>query len=278
MKLKNKNNSWFSIVMVVFVVWFMLMLTTWTFNLILKELNDNKWSWSNLNAFAWAEWSQELALLKIKEKSYWIDDDIKFDNNVDSRSVILSQNPIDKNLYSAVRDTLISYNLNYKTTNYTSNIEPLSYSIIPLFYIDSGSITHWITDLKLTSDISDNIVWNIVWTWAWISWTWIITDSNSISWAKKSISEISWNIEQSFENQNISEFLWPNWWENYLIIFNSNENSSWSFTLTSWKEFTKPETEIISSAKVWYYKQNLKTKINNTEFLNILKYSIFSWE
>jgi len=39
---------------------------------------------------------------------------------------------------------------------------------------------------------------------------------------------------------------------------------------------TKPKTNIISSWEIGSYKQNLETKMNNTEFLNILKYSIYS--
>jgi len=276
MRLNKKENSWFTMIMVVFLVWFMLMLTTWTFNLILTELNDNRWAWSYLNAFAWAEWAQELALLKIKEKWYWIDDDIL--NQSDSRSIVLSQNPTDNSKFNSARDALISYNLNTKVSSYTWTIAPLSYSIIPLFYINTWAINNikWVSDITLTStDISSDIVWNIVWTWAWISWTWVF-DKNS-NWFKKTVADVSWKTEQSFTTETISTFLWS-WWENYLIVLNSG-SSTWTFTLkANWtdKDFTRPETDIISTAKVWIYKQNLTTKIDNTEFLNILKYSIFS--
>ena len=110
MQLINTNkNSWFSVVLAVFLVWFMLILTTWTFNLIFTELNDNRWAWSYLNAFAWAEWAQELALLKIKEKSYWYDDEIQ--HNINDRSIVLSQNSTDISKFNWNKDVFISYSL-----------------------------------------------------------------------------------------------------------------------------------------------------------------------
>ena len=67
------------------------MLTTWVFNLVLKEHNDSRGLWDSIKAFAGAESAQELALLKIKEKWYWIDH--KIDHAVSQDSVILSKNP-----------------------------------------------------------------------------------------------------------------------------------------------------------------------------------------
>ena len=40
--------------------------------------------------------------------------------------------------------------------------------------------------------------------------------------------------------------------------------------------FSKPVWNITSSVTVWKYRQNISTSIDNTEFLNMLKYSIFS--
>ena len=66
---------------------------------------------------------------------------------------------------------------------------------------------------------------------------------------------------------------------NYLVLLNSGNNWNIKYKLkamNSWEYFSKPKTTIISSAEVWDYKQNISTNLNNTEFLNILKYSIYS--
>ncbi|MCD5380930.1 hypothetical protein LR004_03290, partial [Candidatus Gracilibacteria bacterium] len=40
--------------------------------------------------------------------------------------------------------------------------------------------------------------------------------------------------------------------------------------------FSKPVGNITSTVTVGKYKQNISTSINNTEFLNMLKYSLYS--
>jgi hypothetical protein len=57
--------------------------------------------------------------------------------------------------------------------------------------------------------------------------------------------------------------------------------SSWdiSYTLKSlnpWEYFTKDKILIVSSWEVWWFKQNLRITISVSEYLNLLKYSIFS--
>jgi hypothetical protein len=71
----------------------------------------------------------------------------------------------------------------------------------------------------------------------------------------------------------VSDFL--NNSENYLILFNSG-NFDIEFTLNSSDNFSKPKTQIISSAQVGEYRHNLQTDYDNTKFLNMLKYSVFS--
>lgn len=271
MRLKNKNNSWFSVILSVFLVWFMLILTVWTFNLILTELNDNRWAWSYLNAFAGAEWAQELALLSIKQQWYEYYD--KIDHDVNDRSVLLSKNPTDKSNFKKQKEVYVSYDLGTKTNTYSWEIEALWYDIIPLFYLDS---LKWKSiHIKLTSLDSTNLVWNIVWKNSWISWVWNIDDLTTGT--KKEVTNTSWAVTQKVINQLVVDFLNSSG-ENYLILFNSNPSAKLNYELNSrsWEFFIKPKTEIISSGQVWVYKQNLRTKVDNTEFLNILKYSIFS--
>jgi hypothetical protein len=66
--------------------------------------------------------------------------------------------------------------------------------------------------------------------------------------------------------------------KNYLIVFNS-DISAMNYSITSvhsGEYFTKPEAVIFSSGQVWGYKQNLKTTLDNSEYLQISKYSLFS--
>jgi hypothetical protein len=51
-----------------------------------------------------------------------------------------------------------------------------------------------------------------------------------------------------------------------------------SYTLEAWagEFFSKPVSTIESSVTVWDFKQNISTKIDNTKFLQMLKYSVYS--
>ena len=66
---------------------------------------------------------------------------------------------------------------------------------------------------------------------------------------------------------------------NYFVLFNSWNSGVIKYTVKSTNPlefFSKPRTTIITSAQVWNYKQNLSVDFDNTDFLNILKYSIYS--
>ena len=268
--MKN-NNKGYSVIIALLITWFLLLLVVWVFNLVLKELKDTRAMGDYYKAYYWAESAQELALLKIKEKWYWINEDIEF--SINDSSVVLSKNPTDKDLFNPKLETYISYSLNTKTDSYSWELDSLWYDIIPLFYIDSNSIEHKITNLDFNIDFwnSWDLVWNILSKDWWISGTW----------------EFDWNIyvdkkdsASSFINESsisIKSFLINND-TNYLILFNTWElEIKYNFwVVNTWEFFSKPKTYIISSAKIWDYRQNLRTYLNNTEYLNILKYSIYS--
>ena len=282
--MKNNNKNGYSIIIALLVTWFLLLLVVWVFNLVLKELKDTRAMWNYYKAYYWAEAAQELALLKIKEKWYWIDSNINFnindwtDSNIDfsinDNSVILSDNPTDKSLFNPRKDVYIWYSLNTKTNLYTWELNWLKYDILPLFFIDEDENEHKINDLNLDilSANWNDLIWNIVsWNWNWISWTWEL-DWNTFSRNKEVIASsfsISDIVIKDFLNDNDT---------NYLILFNSwDQNLKYSINSINDSEyFSKPKTYIISSAKVWDYKQNLRTFLDNTAYLNILKYSIYS--
>lgn len=269
MKILNKNNkSWYSVIISLLIIWFLLILTTWVFNLVLNELKDNKAIWDYIKAYAWAESAWELALLKIKQNWYWYYDEIN--DSVNNRSVVLSEFPLNSSLYTKNRDVLISYDIWSKAASYDWILEELEYDIIPLFYIDDSwenKVSN--IDLSIISWTESDLSWNVIWESAWISWIW-----TNLVWVKKTLSWDWFN----YSRQNLTSFLSDSE-KNYLVLQNSW--NSWNIeyrirSINSWESFSKPETYIETSAKVWNYKQNLNIKLDNTEFLNMLKYSIYS--
>lgn len=262
------NKKWYSVVIALLLVWFILILSTGIFRLILNEMKSNRAMWDYMKSIAWAEAAQELALLDIKTYWYWYA--WKIDDDINAKSVILSEDPLDSSLFNWNKDVLISYSNNAKVNSYEGTLDKLWYDIIPLFYIDENG-EHAISDLyfNIINWDSSELSWNIVWSSTWISWTW-----NDLTWVTKTLTS-DWF---TYNHWSIWEFL-SNSSTNYLVLFNWWRTSQMTYSLSSvdqWEYFTTPSMDIISSGKVSKYKQNLRTSINNTEFLNILKYSIYS--
>lgn len=250
----RKNKKAYSVIIALLMVWFLLVLVVWIFNLVLKELKDNRWMWNYYKAFYWAEAGQELALLDIKEKWYGINKKVDLLSDENNESIVLAK---DITNFNKANDVLISYDLtNIITSNYSWSLENLQYDIIPLFSINSSSWEQKVTNISLniTSSTPGDLVWNIVSNNSWISWTW------------------------SFDSSNISSFLIDTSNSNNYLIITNAWNDILNYTLTSWNSeyFSKPRGLITSSAKIWSYKQNLSTFIDNTDYLWFLKYSIYS--
>jgi len=250
--MKN-NKKGFSVLMAIFFIGFLLVLVIGTFNLLIRDMNDNRWEWNYLKAYAWAEWAMELWLLKIKKEGYWIDKDLN-----QSNSGILSFSGWNKKTYPK-----ISYKMDIWVNTLTwQKIWPGKTVIIPLF-----SNNNYVTKPNFTDNTSWNdIIWNIIWKKWWMSWSGSFDYSNSIYY-----KTASW----TYDTKTIEDFLWENTWS-YLMLFNKSNSDTWTYNLSSSNNFSKPVWKVISSVKVWRYKQNIVTNIDNTEFLNMLKYSIFS--
>ena len=265
---KNKNNWWYSIILILLIIWFLLFLWVWIFSMILNDLKDNRAMWDNYKAYAWAESASELALLQIKKNWYAYYD--KVDHNVNNRSIILSENPLNIWAYNWNKDVMISYNIWSKVNDYSWTLEPLEYDIVPLFYIND-SWEQKISNLIFSIDswIDSNLAWNIIWNSGWLAWTWSNTGG-----FKKNMDVDGFKLS----NETINNFISSSD-SNYFVLFNSWDSWDIKYNIKSTdpaKFFSKPKTSIVSSAQVWNYKQNLNVDLNNTEFLNILKYSIFS--
>jgi hypothetical protein len=278
--MKYNNKNWYSIIISVLLIGFLLMLTTWVFNLVLKEHHDNKGLWDSIKAFAWAESAQELALLKIKEKWYWIDH--KVEHEVSTGSIILSEDTLDVTTFNQNKDTFISYDLNvlaelvWTQHTYWDILTPNQYSIIPLFYERQGEAIEFVRsyDLNISSWFASDLVWNLV---SWSGWIWnnAADSMNQGNWKNITLNLVTWIPEaEHVSNQDRIDFL--NTRNNaYLILFNW-WNADITFRIKSDDKFSKPKTTILSSAQIWKYKHNLETKYDNTQFLNMLKYAVFS--
>ncbi len=268
MKNIKRNKWWYVVVVVLLIIWVLIVLVAGIYNLILNELNSNKQIWNYIKTLNAAEWSKELALLKIKQNGYGYYKYVTHDVNEDS--IIFSETPIDTSGFNNNKEVLISYDIWSKTNNYNWFLAPLWYDIVPLFYTDDNweyKLSE--IDLTLLSWNGSDLVWNIIWKNDWISWTSVL---NEWEWKTNSLNWFQYN------KQNIKEFL-NNSDLNYLVLFNTSKVTNIEYNLKSVDNseyFSKPETEIISSAQIWEFKQNIRTKLDNTEFLHMLKYSIYS--
>lgn len=267
--MKKINLNWYSVVISLLLIWFIMVLSIWIFRLILNEMKINKAMWDYIKSYAWAESAQELALLDIKKKGYWYYSFIQSD--VNNKSVLLSRNFLNKSLYHPKKDVLISHSNDWKVNYYTWNILPLGYDIVPLFYIDDSweHKVNWISFSILNWD-TNSLSWNIISNNSGISWIWEVS-----KWVEKKVNSDQLNIVLDVL---VNDFLTINN-TNYLVLFNSWNSGDINYKLETTNNtefFTKPRLDILSIWEIWDYKQNLKTRVDNTEFLNILKYSIYS--
>lgn len=269
----RKQKSWYTILIVLFVVGFLLVLTSWVFKLVLQELKDNRGRWDYLKAYYWAEAWIEWALYNIKNFEYGYSDAIDLERN--NRSILLAQDSLNQTTFNPNKDVLISYDIDTKVQSYSQTLAPGEHTLFPLYYIDTNGVTRKTLDVNLTipSWTKSSLVWNIIGAEDGIAWN--NEFQNSTLWALKRVDETTWNLV--FERKWVGEFL-ANSNDNYLLLFNSDPTNSITYQVNSvWSNyFTKPIGDIYASWKIGSYKQNIKLSLDNSEYLNILKYSIFS--
>lgn len=251
--MRNNNKKWYSVIISILMVWFMLILSLWVFSLILKESKDTKMMESYLKAYQAAEWWIELALYEAKTNNYNLDNSKTFELSSWS-------------FFNQISDPEINYKVSSQTRELKDKqIWSWKFHIIPLSNVKQ---------LKLTSTNSSKLIWNIIWEANWISWVWNI--NNLTNWTFKTISNtFSINLD---ENKNVYNYLSNQPWDKYLILNNLDTANSIKYNLVSLaaEKFVKDKTEIVSSAEVNWFKQNLRVSIDNLEYLNLLKYSIYS--
>lgn len=255
---KTYSPTWaYSIIVAIIMIGFLLVVTSSTLNLVLQEMQDGKGKQDYLKAYAGAESALEIWLSHIKYSGYGYYD-------------IQSDLPL---LGTSNKDARVSYEFDGKVSNYTGTIPAYGTDIIPLFWIDSTGFFSSIT--FPTFGTVPEVNWNIIGGSGGISGSGSFV-ANDLS-GKKELVTVLWNQDFSFINTTrIQEFLSSNT-GSYMIVYNPT-NIAQNYTLESPTDsfFTKPRSNIYSSAKVGKYTQNLETFVDNTEFLGILKYSIYS--
>jgi hypothetical protein len=219
-----------------------------------------------------AEAAEEIALLKIKQE--WFGFDTIEHRDGQGESTALFRDAGDPTSYHANKDTEFSYDIDSKTKFYSWSIDPGGFQVIPLFYID-GDGSRWDTKspdfVVNNSSIEANILWNIIGEDWWIS-------------GKGSFSSVTGANNKSFDAHQRDFNLDPlNVWEflnlsdiNYLTILNtSNTWALYTISTNDTESFTKPITTIYSTAKIWEIKRNIRLEIDNSQYFDVLKYSIY---
>ncbi len=263
--MRKNNKQWYSVIIAMLLIGFLLVLTVTVLNLVLKEMRDNRAMWDSMKAFAWAETGKELALLKIKDQWYGVDYELSEWVN-ESKNILADASDFKKN-----RDVEVTYNINLKPlendlwkNQYSQVLAPGEYSIIPLFYqYDNNSIENT-GNINLQSD--SEVVWNL------------LSGNNGIAWVGNNLSG-KWKVVDNSWKSTVKTLLqqeFLNLYQDVYLILNNTSSEEKSFALTSSDKFSKPITNIISSGQVGNYRHNIETKYDNTEFLNMLKYAIFS--
>lgn len=281
MKKNLKNKKWYSVLVVIIIIWFLTVLTTWVLKLILAEMKDNMTIWSYLKAYAWAESAQELALFEIKKNWYESDKEMKDKKNIsDIWTTVSTKNN---------KDVYISYKKDLKTDKLENFVlEAWETLIIPLFYMDSSINPYEENaienlDIKKISWEEDKISWNIISEKFWISWdgldfkNWFVKIHDNLDWLKDSTEfnltkndkekvdfYLAWSIIGiSLPKKNYLQLL--NWWD-----------KKFTFDMSSNNKFSHPKVKIISSWESGNYKTNLETEVDFSLMNSFSKYSIFA--
>ncbi len=254
--------------MALIMVWFLLTTTIGVFQLVLRELQDNRVLGNYIQAAAGAEAWAELALLSIKQKGYGYYENYAFWEN-SSINHILALDPTDP----SKKEAEISYDMNTRVDSYEGTLDPLGYDIIPLFYLTGSSDVQVqkIGDINLSSLDSDlsELSWNIIGDTGGISGNGEFDDTTDIT-----IKKLWWDNKIIYTDQNIGELL-SDISSGYLILLNPSYTDTLTYTLSSSDFFSTPRATIISRGRVWSHRQNIRTTLDNTQYLNTLKYALY---
>ncbi len=291
-KYTSKNNtSWFTLLVILGVIGFLLILLTGIFKVVALELKDTKNLDNYIKSRSAAEASEELALLKIKKEGFWFDKDLDYNpSGPQGQSLMLSWNPEDAWEYHPNKDVFFWYTIDSKETEYEGTIRPWEFQVIPLFTKN----TEWENLDRTESFIltinwanGEFLSWNIIgdedkWGMSGLS---SIDSSDSFTSKVTDDTEYANRVSFRTQEQSIEDFLSESS-QSYLTLLNFIDTTSlWNpeegiinYKLTTkWATdyFTKPVTTVIAQAKIWEIKQNIELEIDNSKYFDVLKYSIY---
>ncbi|EKE28567.1 MAG: hypothetical protein ACD_3C00043G0006 [uncultured bacterium (gcode 4)] len=292
--MKTNYNSWFSSIVAILLTAFLVVVSAWVLSIVLQESRNTRLVYNSISTYAWAEWAQEYALLKIKNHEEWFQDSIVEGQDSDSKLLAVNPGSINK------IDQYIEYTMSTNSKKYSSTIASWDFEIIPLFF-DPGSPMQinskhpsltWalVKSASLKLVWNWNFVWNIIWNdaswqtfgmaWTWSNWVSIwggYSVSSENGQIKKIVadSDMWWDIKKvTFSTMKIKDFI-AMYNHNYLILYNPT-NSSFPYSIESLEWFSTPKTSIIASSRIWNFKQNVLFEEDKNRYFEALKYSIFN--
>lgn len=279
--MKNTHNTWwFTLLLILWVIGFLLVLLTGVFKIVLLELQDTKDMDYYIKAKSASEAGEEIAMLQLKKHGFWYDWEIDSTDKT-GKSIILSWNPDDWSQFHQNKDVIFWYTIDSKTDSYAWSIEASDFIVIPLFYkedTETGDTMIGGTKqpiLTINSSNKSDFAWNIIWEEWGISGTWEFNKDTSVKNKKISDPDSLGRQKFTLENTNVASFLSESD-TNYLTILNTwGTPISYSLTTNDRESFTKPVTTVYSSAKIGEIKQNIKLEIDNSKYFDVLKYSIY---
>lgn len=245
-----KNTQGYSIIIAIMMVAFLLVLCSWVLQGVLWEMIDNRWRQEYLKASAAAEGALELALLDIKKNWYGYDaveNDILY-------------------LWDDRKNARMQYNFKSRVQEHEWQLWSFETVLIPLYWINMNGLQaiSW-TSIELNA--SEDLIWNIIGSWLGIS-------------GEGSFTEHTQSQRESIDGTSTIERIWNFLDTNpgsYLQIYNNSSlESQYLLKVEGDDFFTLPKAEIFARWSIGKYQQSLRAELNNTEFLHILRYSIFS--
>jgi len=271
MRIYRSHTRGYSTLLALLLIGFMITLTVWVHQLVLREFQDTKAMEYSLKAFSWAEWSLELALLRAKEYGYALEAQMDT-TNILSKTLFADTS---KRIYN--KDVSMEYTIQGAVSGIENAVLwAYEFHIIPLFYYDNTGMLQKMTGVYV-SDVSDDILWNIVGTENGVSGSGKIDASVKGKQKKWVINPTTGELDTSLSSTLVHTYL-STTEGNYLMLQNPTAyDMTYTLSTKYGEKIGSDWMTIQGSGEVWGFQQTLQVRVHTSEYLNVLKYVIF-WE